>query len=153
MESKHYKVEDIDELLKAFSTFLHEGKPRFLVVDDSGVNRKMMVRVLQELKYRDITEAKDGLEGIMQLNKLRDSADEGRIIMLLDLNMPKMDGLTCLKRIRADEDMKDTPVIIVSTETGREKILAAVQLGAAGYVVKPFTAQQIGDKIDQILQQ
>ena len=147
MSTKHYKIEEIDALIKSFSTFINEGKPHFLVVDDSGVNRKMIVRLLQELNYPNIVEAKDGLEAIMKLNTLSDK----RVIMLLDLNMPKMDGITCLRRIRADEDMKDTPVIIVSTETAREKIVATIKLGAAGYIVKPFTADQIHEKINQIL--
>ncbi len=147
MNTKHYKIDDIDAIIKNFATFMHDGKPHFLVVDDSGVNRKMMVRVLKELNYLDITEGKDGVECIALLNDLMNKD----VIILLDLNMPRMDGLQCLKQIKSKEDTKHIPVIIVSTNTSREKIVSSVELGAEAYVVKPFTAAQISEKIEQIL--
>ncbi len=110
-----------------------------LIVDDSAAIRKILQRVLRqaEIPLGQVHEAGDGLEA---LEKLR---TEKVTLVLADINMPKMDGLQLLTQIKASAEWKHLPVIMVTTEGNQSKVLEAVQLGAAGYVRKPFTADQI----------
>ncbi len=112
-----------------------------LIVDDSAAIRKILRRVLQqaEVPLGEVHEAGDGAEAIEKLktNKVQ--------LVLSDINMPKMDGLQLLNRIR--QDWRDLPVIMITTEGSQAKVIEAVQLGARGYVRKPFTAEQIKEKL------
>ena len=114
-----------------------------LIVDDSAAIRKVLIRVLRqtELPLGDIREASDGQEAIEKLNE----ANAG--LILSDINMPKMDGLQLLSRLRSEKRWKHIPVIMITTEGSKASVLQAVELGAQGYVRKPFTAEQIKDKI------
>jgi two-component system, chemotaxis family, chemotaxis protein CheY len=133
-----------DDLPK--STEGKNGKMDFLnilIVDDSAAIRKVLIRVLRqtELPLGDIREASDGQEAIEKL-------EEGSAgLILSDINMPNMDGLQLLSRLRSEKRWQSIPVIMITTEGNKSSVLQAVELGAQGYVRKPFTAEQIKDKI------
>ena len=118
-----------------------------LIVDDSAAIRKILQRVLRQtdLNLGEIQEAGDGAEAIEIL--------KGRTfgLILSDINMPLMDGLQLLARIREMDHLKKTPVIMITTEGGQGKVMEAVQLGATGYVRKPFTADQIKEKLAGVI--
>src|SRR4051812_23694519 len=119
-----------------------------LVVDDSAAIRKILQRVLRQtgIAIRTIHEAGDGQEALEILKTHRPA------LVLTDINMPRMDGLQLLAAIKTSEEWREIPVVIISTEGGEMKVGAAVKLGAAGYVRKPFTADQIKEKLAGILE-
>jgi two-component system chemotaxis response regulator CheY len=110
-----------------------------LIVDDSKAIRKILQRVLHtaEIPLRNIYEAGDGLEALAILKANSVS------LVVSDINMPNMDGLQLLTQIRANEDWKSVPVIMITTEGSQAKVIEAAQLGASGYVRKPFSPEQI----------
>ena len=114
-----------------------------LIVDDSAAIRKILQRVLRqtEVPIGTVYEAGDGVES---LEKLRQQTIG---LVLSDINMPNMDGLEFLTKMRAEEVWKSIPVLMVSTEGTQAKVLEAVERGASGYVRKPFTAEQIKEKL------
>ena len=118
-----------------------------LIVDDSAAIRKILQRVLRQadIPVRQFLEAGDGAEAL----ELMRSQSVG--LVLSDINMPNMDGLELLGRIKANEAWKDIPVVMVTTEGSQAKVMEAVQLGAAGYVRKPFTAEQIKEKLSGLV--
>jgi two-component system chemotaxis response regulator CheY len=118
-----------------------------LIVDDSAAIRKILQRVLRQtdLPLGEIHEAGDGTEAVNILK------GRGFGLVLSDINMPQMDGLQLLAKVKEMEHMKNVPVIMITTEGGQGKVMEAVQLGAAGYVRKPFTAEQIKEKLAGIL--
>jgi two-component system chemotaxis response regulator CheY len=118
-----------------------------LIVDDSAAIRKILQRVLRQtdLPLGEIKEAGDGTEAI----EILQTASFG--LILSDINMPKMDGLQLLARIKEMPHVKDVPVIMITTEGGQGKVMEAVQLGATGYVRKPFTADQIKEKLTGLI--
>lgn len=118
-----------------------------LIVDDSAAIRKILHRVLlqAQLPLGQVLEANDGQEAIERLN------GAGVGLILSDINMPNMDGLDLLKAVKANPNYKDVPVVMVTTEGGQEKVLQALQLGAAGYVKKPFTPDQIKEKLSGVI--
>lgn len=122
--------------------------PDILIVDDSAAIRKILQRVLRQtgMALGELVEAGDGQEALEAL--------KGRSIglVLSDINMPKMDGLQLLAAIKALPDKRDIPVVMITTEGGEAKVAEAVKLGAAGYVRKPFTADQIKEKLAGILE-
>jgi two-component system chemotaxis response regulator CheY len=119
---------------------------KFLVVDDFSTMRRIVKNLLQELGYQDIQEADDGKTAWPMLKN-------GNFDFLItDWNMPLMPGLELLKAIRADERLKSLPVLMVTAEAKREQIVEAAQAGVSGYVVKPFTADILKQKLEKILQ-
>src|SRR6266702_8212961 len=118
-----------------------------LIVDDSAAIRKILQRVLRQtdLPLGEIHEAGDGTEAVEILK------DRSFGLILSDINMPQMDGLQLLARIKDMEHLKNVPVIMITTEGGQGKVMEAVQLGATGYVRKPFTAEQIKEKLAGVL--
>jgi two-component system chemotaxis response regulator CheY len=120
-----------------------------LVVDDSAAIRKILQRVLRQtgMSIRSIHEAGDGQEALEQLKN-----QPGIQLVLTDINMPKMDGLQLLAAVKASSDWHHIPVVMITTEGGESKVGEAVKLGAAGYVRKPFTADQIKEKLAGILE-
>lgn len=115
-----------------------------LIVDDFPTMRRIVRSLLKELGFTNVEEAEDGQEG---LAKLKTGAFE---FVVTDWNMPNLDGLEMLKRIRADEALKHLPVLMVTAEAKKENIIAAAQAGASGYVVKPFTAATLEEKLNKI---
>jgi len=118
-----------------------------LVVDDSAAIRKILQRVLRQtgMAIRNIYEAGDGQEALQVLNSQPIS------LVLTDINMPKMDGIQLLAAIKGVPGWSGMPVVMVTTEGGEAKVGEAVRLGAAGYVRKPFTADQIKEKLLGVL--
>jgi two-component system chemotaxis response regulator CheY len=118
-----------------------------LIVDDSAAIRKILQRMLRQtdLPIRGLFEAGDGTQALEVLR--RQQID----LVLSDINMPNMDGLQLLSVIKEHPAWRQVPVIMVTTEGGQAKVMEAVQLGAAGYVRKPFTADQIKDKLAAVL--
>src|SRR3954468_10369888 len=109
--------------------------------------RRIVKNLLQELGYNDITEADDGATALPLLKA-------GQFDFLItDWNMPGMPGLELLRAVRADERMAKMPVLMLTAEAKREQIIEAAQAGVSGYVIKPFTAATLKEKIDKILEQ
>ena len=119
-----------------------------LVVDDSAAIRKILQRVLRQtgMAIRTIYEAGDGKEALERLKT------HGVGLVLSDINMPIMDGLQLLASMRASSQWRDIPVVMITTEGGEAKVGEAVRLGAAAYVRKPFTVDQIKEKLAGILE-
>jgi two-component system, chemotaxis family, chemotaxis protein CheY len=119
-----------------------------LVVDDSAAIRKILQRVLRQtgMAINTIHEAGDGEDA---LNLLRSHRVD---LVLTDINMPKMDGLELLAALKKSPEWVNVPVVMITTEGGETKVAEAVRLGAAGYVRKPFTADQIKEKLAGILE-
>ncbi len=114
-----------------------------LIVDDSAAIRKILHRVLRQadIPLGEVYEASNGAEALASLE--RNSVN----LVLTDINMPEMDGLELLRRLRDSEAWKSLPVVVITTEGGKAGVLEAAKLGAAGYVKKPFTADQIKEKL------
>ncbi len=119
-----------------------------LVVDDSAAIRKILQRVLRQtgMSIRTIHEAGDGQEALEKLKANRID------LVLTDINMPKMDGLQFLAAMKSSAECRQVPVVMITTEGGETKVAEAVRLGAAGYVRKPFTADQIKEKLAGFLE-
>ena len=119
---------------------------KFRVVDDFPTMRRIVMSLLKELGYTNLAEAENGAEG---LAKLRSNSFD---FVVSDWNMPIMDGLTMLQQIRQDPALKHLPVLMVTAEAKKENIIAAAQAGASGYVVKPFTAATLQEKLAKIFE-
>jgi two-component system chemotaxis response regulator CheY len=119
---------------------------KILVVDDFPTMRRIVRNLLKELGFVNVDEAEDGAVGLEKLKGGR----YGFIVS--DWNMPNMDGLAMLRAIRADPMLAKTPVLMVTAEAKKENIIAAAQAGANGYVVKPFTAVTLEEKIAKIFE-
>ncbi len=115
-----------------------------LVVDDFSTMRRIIKGLLQDLGFSNITEADDGLTALPLLKS-------GNFDLLItDWNMPGMQGVELLRQVRADEKLKKLPVLMLTAEAKREQIVEAAQAGVSGYVIKPFTAATLKEKIDKI---
>ena len=119
---------------------------KFLVVDDFSTMRRIVRNLLKELGFQNVDEAEDG---VVALSKLRGSQFD---FVVSDWNMPNMTGIDLLKEIRADDNLKHLPVLMVTAEAKKENIVSAAQAGANGYIVKPFTAVTLEEKINKIFQ-
>lgn len=119
---------------------------KILVVDDFPTMRRIIRNLLKELGFENVDEAEDGVIG---LEKLRNG---GFQLVVSDWNMPNLDGLEMLKQIRADASLASLPVLMVTAEAKKENIVAAAQAGANGYVVKPFTAATLEEKLVKIFE-
>jgi two-component system, chemotaxis family, chemotaxis protein CheY len=119
---------------------------KFLVVDDYSTMRRIIKNLLHDLGYANVTEADDGNTALPMLKK------GGYDFLITDWNMPGMAGLDLLKAVRADDALKAMPVLMLTAEAKREQIVEAAQAGVNGYVIKPFTAATLKEKIDKILQ-
>lgn len=121
-----------------------DANMKFLVVDDFSTMRRIVRNLLKELGFQNVDEAEDGVDA---LGKLRGG---GYQFVISDWNMPNMTGLDLIKNIRADAALKGLPVLMVTAEAKKENIIAAAQAGASGYVVKPFTAATLDEKLNKI---
>jgi len=119
---------------------------KILIVDDFPTMRRIIKNLLKDLGFENVDEAEDGAMG---LEKLRNGNFE---FVVSDWNMPNMDGLEMLKTIRADPNLSKLPVLMVTAEAKKENIIAAAQAGANGYVVKPFTAATLEEKLNKIFE-
>lgn len=119
---------------------------KFLVVDDFSTMRRIVRNLLKELGYTNVDEAEDG---IAALQKLRGGNFQ---FVVTDWNMPNMTGIELLKAIRADDSLKHLPVMMITAEAKKENIIEAAQSGASGYIVKPFTAATLEEKMGKIFE-
>lgn len=119
---------------------------KFLVVDDFSTMRRIVRNLLKELGFTNVQEAEDGVDA---LNKLR---GENFDFVVSDWNMPNMTGIDLLRNIRSDAALKHLPVLMVTAEAKKENIIEAAQAGASGYVVKPFTAATLDEKLKKIFE-
>jgi two-component system chemotaxis response regulator CheY len=119
---------------------------KFLVVDDFSTMRRIVRNLLKELGYTNVDEAEDG---IAALQKLKGGNFQ---FVVTDWNMPNMTGIELLKAIRADAGLKHLPVLMITAEAKKENIIEAAQSGASGYIVKPFTAGTLEEKMGKIFE-
>jgi two-component system, chemotaxis family, chemotaxis protein CheY len=117
---------------------------KFLVVDDSATMRRIVINSLQRIGFSSTVEAEDGSDALAKF-------DSSIGFIITDWNMPNMNGLDFTRELRARPDGKSVPVLMVTTRSVREDILAAVEAGVNNYIVKPFTPQVLKEKIDQLL--
>lgn len=123
-----------------------DPKMKFLVVDDFSTMRRIVRNLLKELGFTNVDEAEDGQIALQKLNSLPFD------FVVTDWNMPNMDGLTLLQSVRADPALKHLPVLMITAEAKKENIIAAAQAGASGYIVKPFTAATLNEKLAKIFE-
>ena len=117
---------------------------KVLVVEDFATMRRIVKYVLKQIGFTNIIEADDGSAALAVLKK--DKVD----LIVSDWNMPKVSGLELLKSVRSDESMKDMPFLMVTADGQKDSIVQAVQAGVSNYVVKPFTADTVKEKLEQM---
>ncbi len=123
-----------------------DANMKFLVVDDFSTMRRIVRNLLKELGFTNVIEAEDGVDA---LSKLRAGDIE---FVVSDWNMPNMTGIDLLRAIRKDPSLRHLPVLMVTAEAKKENIIEAAQAGASGYIVKPFTAATMDEKLKKIFQ-
>jgi len=119
---------------------------KILVVDDSSTMRRIIVNTLSRLGYKDVVQGADGIEA---WDTLQANPDVG--IVITDWNMPNMNGLELVKKIRAQDKYKAMPIIMVTTEGGKKEVIIALKAGVNNYIVKPFTPQVLKEKLEGVL--
>lgn len=119
---------------------------KLLVVDDSSTMRRIIKNTLSRLGYEDVLEGEDGLQGWVALNENPDTG-----MLITDWNMPEMNGLELVKKVRADARFVDLPIIMVTTEGGKAEVITALKAGVNNYIVKPFTPQVLKEKLAAVL--
>jgi two-component system chemotaxis response regulator CheY len=117
-----------------------------LVVDDMAAMRKILRTLLSQLGFKNIDEAEDGKQA---LEKLKQNPDKYGLI-ITDWNMPNMTGIELVQAIRSDERLKHLPILMVTAEAKKENVLTAIKAGVNNYIVKPFTAETLKEKIEAI---
>ena len=119
---------------------------KILIVDDFSTMRRIIKNLLRDLGFTNTVEADDGVTALPILNA------SGIDFLVTDWNMPGMQGIDLLRHVRADEKLSTLPVLMVTAEQKREQIIEAAQAGVNGYIVKPFTAATLKEKIDKIFE-
>ena len=119
---------------------------KILIVDDFSTMRRIIKNLLRDLGFENVQEADDGVSA---LPMLKDGDFE---FLITDWNMPGMTGIDLLKSVRADEKLSTLPVLLVTAEAKKEQIVEAAQAGVNGYIVKPFTAGTLKEKLDKIFE-
>jgi len=118
---------------------------KILIVDDFATMRRIVKNILRQIGFTNIQEADDGSTALEVLKT--NTID----LIVSDWNMPKMTGLELLKAVRADDQLKQIPFLMVTAEAQKQNVIEAVKAGVSNYVVKPFTAEQISEKLEKIL--
>lgn len=121
-----------------------DTKMKILVVDDFSTMRRIVKNILRQLGCENIVEAEDGESAVSKLEAERID------FVISDWNMPKMSGLDLLKWVRSHDEFKDLPFLMVTAEAQKENVLEAVKAKVSNYIVKPFTAETLSEKIDKI---
>jgi len=119
---------------------------KILVVDDFSTMRRIVKNLLRQNGYANIEEAEDGAQAFSKLK------NGGFQFVISDWNMPNMDGLELLKKVRSDPELKDLPILMVTAEAEKEKVVTAIQAGVNNYIVKPFTGEVLKEKMDKIFE-
>jgi len=120
-------------------------KMKILVVDDFPTMRRIIKNLLKQLGYENIEEAEDGIQAYSKLK------NNGFEFIVSDWNMPNMDGFELLKKVRSDPQLKDIPFLMVTAEAEKDKVIEAIKAGVSNYIVKPFTAEVLREKMDRIM--
>ena len=119
---------------------------KLLIVDDSSTMRRIIKNTLARLNYKDVAEGEDGLDAWEYLD------DHPDVEMLItDWNMPNMNGLELVKKVRSDPRFEELPIIMVTTEGGKAEVITALKAGVNNYIVKPFTPQVLKEKLGAVL--
>ena len=119
---------------------------KLLVVDDSSTMRRIIKNTLARLGHKDVLEGADGVEGWDALD-----ANPDVEMLITDWNMPEMNGLELVKKVRADDRFLDLPIIMVTTEGGKAEVITALKAGVNNYIVKPFTPQVLKEKLGAVM--
>jgi len=119
---------------------------KLLVVDDSSTMRRIIKNTLARLNFKDIVEGEHGVEAWEYLD-----ANADIDMLITDWNMPEMNGLELVKKVRADERFTDMPIIMVTTEGGKTEVITALKAGVNNYIVKPFTPQVLKEKLSAVI--
>lgn len=117
---------------------------KVLIVDDFATMRRILRNILKQIGFSNISEADDGKTALKELQK------EKFDLVLCDWNMPEVSGIDLLREIRADDNLKDLPFVMVTAEAQKENIVEAVKAGVSNYVVKPFTAETVSEKLNKV---
>jgi two-component system chemotaxis response regulator CheY len=125
---------------------MYDHKMKILVVDDFSTMRRIVKNILKQLGYENIEEAEDGEQAFSKLKT------GGFDFVVSDWNMPNKDGISLLRSIRSDSELKGMPVLMVTAEAEKEKVVEAIRAGVSNYVVKPFTAEVLKEKMDKIFE-
>lgn len=120
---------------------------RILVVDDFSTMRRIVKNLLKELGFSNFTDAEDGVQAWAAIE-----SSNGFDFIVSDWNMPNMTGIDLLRKVRADERFKSTPFLLITAEAKRSQIFEAAEAGVNGYIVKPFTAATLNEKIQKIFE-
>jgi len=118
---------------------------KILAVDDSPTMRRIVVNTLKRIGFNDVVEATNGKDALVKLYS------EKIDFIITDWNMPEMNGLELVKKVRADERFKDLPIIMVTTEGGKAEVITALKAGVNNYIVKPFTPQVLKEKLGAVM--
>ena len=119
---------------------------KFAVVDDSSTMRRIIVNTLKGMGHTDVVQGEDGVEGWKAID-----ANPDVDIILTDWNMPNMNGLELVNKIRSDDRFKKTPIVMVTTEGGKKEVIIAMKAGVNNYIVKPFTPDVLRKKLESVL--
>jgi two-component system chemotaxis response regulator CheY len=117
---------------------------KVLIVDDFATMRRILRNILKQIGFTNISEADDGKTALKKLKK--DNFD----LILCDWNMPEMTGLELLNKVKSDDELKNIPFVMVTAEAQKDNIVEAVKAGVSNYVVKPFTAETISEKLQKV---
>jgi two-component system chemotaxis response regulator CheY len=117
---------------------------RILVADDTEPVRSSVISILREMGFSNISEAKDGVEALAELKRKRYD------LLLCDRNMPKLDGMSLIRIMRSDVDLKDVVIFMLTADTEKGHVIEAKALGVNDYIVKPFTADIVTSKIEGV---
>ncbi len=124
-----------------------DTKMKVLVVDDFSTMRRIVKNILKQLGFERMEEAEDGQQAYSKL-----TGEGGFQFVVSDWNMPNMDGLDLLKKVRSNPELKDLPFLMVTAEAEKHKVIEAIKAGVSNYVVKPFTAEVLKEKLDKIFE-
>jgi two-component system, chemotaxis family, chemotaxis protein CheY len=117
---------------------------KVMIVDDFATMRRILRNILKQIGFKNIIEADDGKNALKELKK------EKVDLIMCDWNMPEMPGIELLKNVRSDDKLKDIPFVMVTAEAQKDNIVEAVKSGVSNYVVKPFTAETITEKLNKV---
>lgn len=120
---------------------------KFAVVDDSSTMRRIIVNTLKGMGHTDVIQGEDGVEGWKAID-----ANPDVDIILTDWNMPNMNGLDLVKKIRSDERFTKTPIVMITAEGGKKEVVIAMKAGINNYIVKPFTPDVLRKKLESVLE-
>jgi two-component system chemotaxis response regulator CheY len=119
---------------------------KVLIVDDFSTMRRIIKNILKQIGVENVVEAEEGSQALEMLKQ------GGFGFIITDWNMPVMDGMVLMKKVRSDPDLKDLPILMVTAESEKEKVVEAIQAGVNNYIVKPFTAEVLKEKMDKIFE-